>query len=76
VRQYDIPSEQLLGDQPNSYRLRGYGLGFNVNVNERFDLRVVGARKDGSNPNPNEDGTDADGRQNDARAWIIGTGSF
>ena len=76
VKQYEVASEQLLGDQPNSYKLRGYGLGFNLNVTDRFDLRVVGARKDGSNPNPNEDGTDADGRDNETRAWVIGTATF
>ena len=76
IKQYDVPSEQLLGNQPNSYDLRGYGLGFNVNVTDRFDLRVMGARKDGSNPNPNEDGTDADGRDSDSRGWVIGTASF
>lgn len=76
VRQYEVPSEQLLGDQPNSYKLRGYGFGFNLNISDRFDLRLIGARKDGSNPNPNADGTDADGYDNDARGWIIGTAKF
>lgn len=76
IEQFAEPSELLLGDQPNSYRLRGYGVGLSFAVSEHLDLRLIGARKAGTNPNPNPDGTDADGRERDTRAWVIGTLNF
>lgn len=76
IDQFAEPSELLLGNQPNSYQLRGYGVGVSFAVSDRFDLRFIAAQKDGTNPNANPDGTDADGRDRGIRGWVIGTVNF
>ena len=66
--------DQLFG--PNTYTLKGYGVGASLSHGERGSLRVVVARKAGSNPNPTADGSDSDGQKRDARVWIFGNIQF
>lgn len=76
ITQFDSvkAGDQLFG--PNTYTLKGYGVGASLSNGERGNLRVVVARKAGSNPNPTADGSDSDGQKRDARVWIFGNIQF
>lgn len=68
------PGDQLFG--PNRYSLKGYGVGAELAKSETGSLRVVFAKKAGSNPNPTANGTDNDGQNKSARVWIFGNIQF
>lgn len=56
---------------PNSYTLKGFGVGASLAKEGVGSVRVVVARKAGSNPNATG-GNDSDGRSDDARVWVFG----
>lgn len=57
----------------NTYELSGVGLGVGVTYKDTGNLRVMVAEKIGSNPNPSIFNTDADGRKDNTRVWVVGT---
>lgn len=57
---------------PNTYSLSGWGLGASLAVTERGSLRMMWAKKSGTNPNPTSTGTDSDGTSKSGRIWIVG----
>lgn len=57
----------------NTYELSGVGLGVGVTYKDTGNLRVMVAEKVGSNPNPSIFNTDADGRKDNTRVWVVGT---
>jgi hemolysin activation/secretion protein len=61
-----------LGTKPNSYSLQGAGVGASVNVSDTGSVKVMWAKKMGTNPNQTSTGTDSDGTNNSSRIWIIG----
>jgi hemolysin activation/secretion protein len=76
VTQFVTPySNAFLGkpNAPNSYELSGVGLGVGVTYKDTGNLRVMVAEKVGSNPNPSIYNTDADGRKDNTRVWVVGT---
>lgn len=64
------------GNRPNSYTLKGYGIGASLMKTDVASLKAVLAKKSGSNPNPTVNDTDSDGTDKSARIWIMGTVSF
>jgi hypothetical protein len=44
-----------------------------VTYKDTGNLRVMVAEKVGSNPNPSISNTDADGRKDNTRVWVVGT---
>lgn len=56
---------------PNSYTLKGWGLGLSLTHSNNNQIRVVFARKSGQNPNPTATGTDNDGSKRSGRIWIF-----
>lgn len=74
ITQYrNLWTNALAPDRPNSYSLSGWGLGASLNLSERGSLRVLWAKKAGTNPNPTLTGTDSDGSNKSGRIWIVGT---
>jgi hemolysin activation/secretion protein len=62
---------------PNSYELKGAGIGFNVAKAGLIQVRAQWAHKVGSNParNPNT-GADSDGKKEKSRVWVQAVGQF
>ena len=54
----------------NSYNLKGAGLAVNWVSDFRLNLRAAWARRIGSNPNPNINGSDQDGTLRKSRFWL------
>lgn len=75
---YDVWNKDLgawqpaLGDKPNEYALQGAGVGASMNFSDSGSVKVMWAKKIGSNPNQTSTGTDSDGSNNSSRIWIIG----
>ena len=67
---------QIATGRPNSYQLRGMGLGASLSPVQQATLKLMWARKIGSNPNPTAALTDSDGSQNSSRVWLLGTYKF
>ena len=59
---------------PNTYNLKGAGLGVNLYKENAYLLSAQVATKIGSNPNPGLNGTDADGFRSSTRLWLQLTG--
>lgn len=56
----------------NSYHLSGAGIGAEISKGERYQVRLVWARKLGSNPGRTTGGLNADGRNSDNQFWVQG----
>jgi len=54
----------------NHYNLAGIGIGVNWNLSNGLTATLEGATKIGNNPGASVKGYDADGRDNDSRAWL------
>lgn len=77
ITQYhDTWSGWSTGNRPNSYTLKGYGVGASLMKTDVASLKAVIAKKSGSNPNPTVNDTDSDGTDKSARIWIMGTVNF
>ena len=63
-------------NRPNSYTLKGYGIGASLLKTDTASLKAVVAKKIGTNPNQTINNTDSDGTDKSARIWIMGTVSF
>ncbi len=62
-----------LGSRPNTYSLKGVGLGANVNFGEQGSVKLMWARKLGDNPNADPaSNNDSDGQNKSSRVWILG----
>lgn len=73
IRQYqNVWNNALPAGRPNTYNLQGYGVGAELIKSESGGLRILWAKKQGSNPNPTVNNTDSDGHNEGARLWIIG----
>lgn len=57
----------------NSYNLTGVGVGVGVTYKDTGNLRLMVAEKVGTNPNPTVNNTDADGKNDSTRIWVVGT---
>ena len=57
----------------NNYTLSGAGLGIEINKGERYQFRLIWARKLGSNSGGTVDGMNADGRSLDNQFWVQGS---
>lgn len=55
---------------PNHYNLSGVGFGFNWILPKGLSANFEAATKIGSNPGASARGYDADGKDNDSRAWL------
>lgn len=64
------------GNRPNSYTLKGFGIGASLVKTDTASLKAVVAKKIGTNPNQTINNTDSDGTDKSARIWIMGTVSF
>ena len=62
--------------QVNGYALKGAGLGLNWTAPWKVNLKAVWARRIGSNPSPNLNGSDQDGSLRKNRFWLQATLSF
>lgn len=60
----------------NGYSLKGAGLGLAWTAPSRLNLKAVWARRIGSNPNPNLNGSDQDGSLRKNRFWLQATMPF
>lgn len=60
----------------NSYSLKGAGLAVNWTSSFRLNLKAAWARRIGSNPNPNLNGSDQDGTLRNNRFWLQATMPF
>ncbi|MFM2112089.1 MAG: hypothetical protein RLZZ271_749 [Pseudomonadota bacterium] len=58
------------------YTLSGGGLGLSFTQGKKSAVKLMVAKKFGSNPNPTSTGTDNDGTNKNARVWILGTVNF
>lgn len=76
ITQYEDLWTNALPDVPNDYELAGYGAGLSITYDQKGNISLVVAAKDGDNPNPISDGNDSDGRDDNVRVWIIGTMEF
>ncbi len=62
-----------LGSRPNTYTLKGVGLGANVGFGEQGSLKLMWAKKLGDNPNADPaSNNDSDGQNKSSRVWILG----
>ncbi|MDX9843144.1 MAG: ShlB/FhaC/HecB family hemolysin secretion/activation protein [Aquabacterium sp.] len=59
----------------NSYTLKGWGVGLNL-AKDKWAVQSAVAARIGSNPGRAADGSDADGRESDVRAWLQATRRF
>lgn len=59
----------------NGYTLKGWGVGLNV-AKDKWAVQSAVAARIGSNPGRATDGSDADGRESDVRAWLQATRRF
>lgn len=59
----------------NGYNLTGWGVGLNV-AKDKWSVQSAVAARIGSNPGRATDGSDADGRESDVRAWLQATRRF
>lgn len=69
IRQFHN-SQRLNLTTDNSYSISGYGVGLSMNKSKQYDVRLQWAHKIGSNPRPNLQGNDADGKNNKSRFWL------
>jgi len=76
ITQYVDLWENALPTAPNEYELAGYGGGLSITYDQRGNISLVVAAKDGDNPNPTSDGNDSDGHDDDIRVWLIGKVEF
>ncbi len=60
----------------NGYSLKGYGAGLGWTAPFKLNLKAVWARRIGSNPNPNLNGSDQDGSLRKNRFWLQATMPF
>ncbi len=60
----------------NSYSLKGAGVSVGWFSNHGPDVKATFARRIGSNPNPNANGTDEDGTLKKSRFWLTATLPF
>jgi hemolysin activation/secretion protein len=58
---------------PNAYTLAGFGVGTNLYKENAYLISATLATKVGSNPNPGDNGTDADGLTSTTRFWLQAT---
>lgn len=56
----------------NAYVLKGAGVGMSMNFRDAGSVKLMWARKIGSNPNPTTTNTDSDGTSHNSRIWIVG----
>jgi hemolysin activation/secretion protein len=76
VTQYADPWSGSLGaGQPNTYSLKGAGIGATIS-GQHASLSVSAAHKLGDNPNPTTNNNDADGTNDPVRIWVIGNIEF
>ena len=64
------------GSGPSDFSLKGYGLSLTWNAAAGTELRATVARRIGSNPIANANGTDTDGTLKQTRLWLNATFSF
>jgi hemolysin activation/secretion protein len=57
----------------NSYTLQGAGVGASFAIGETSEIKLMVARKVGSNPNASPAGNDTDGQNSNTRVWIVGS---
>lgn len=76
ITQYKELWNGALTDRPNSYYLKGFGVGANWENSDKSAIRATVARKLGENPNKTQENTDSDGDNQDTRLWIIGNIRF
>lgn len=62
--------------EPNTYSLRGSGLGVIWNGPQKLAIKALWSRRLGSNPNPASTGMDQDGTQKMDRFWLSASLSF
>lgn len=58
---------------PNTYTLAGVGVGMNLYKENAYLVSASVATKVGNNPNPGQNGTDADGLKSSTRFWLQAT---
>ena len=68
VRQ-NVDNATLAAD-PNTYSLKGHGLGLAWQAQSGFNLKATWARREGDNPNPTATGKDQDGSLDKHRLWL------
>jgi hemolysin activation/secretion protein len=61
---------------PNTYSLRGAGLGLAWTGPQKVQVKAIWARRLGDNPNPTSTGLDQDGTQKTDRLWVSASLSF
>lgn len=61
---------------PNTYTLKGMGIGISFVVQQRGKIEVLYARKIGSNPGRTATGLDSNGRRDQDQVWLTGSLSF
>lgn len=72
ARTWTVNGAPYLGNRPNSYTLSGAGLGASAAIGDAGNVKIIWARKIGSNPNPTPANTDSDGQSKNSRIWIVG----
>ena len=69
IKQYKNPSGINL-TTPNTYSLKGWGVGLSVSENESFNASLNWASSIGSNPGMTSSGNNADGLSDSSRLWF------
>lgn len=69
-------STATTSNTPNTYSLRGSGLGVIWNGPQKMVIKALWSRRLGSNPNPASTGMDQDGTLKMDRFWLSASLSF
>ena len=70
VRQHRFEYRDEPDRSPNTYELKGLGLGVTYSLSSRAQLRATLATKVGSNPIRTSEGNDGDGTNDQTRLWL------
>lgn len=77
IQQFRTPwANAFTSGQPNSYNLAGYGVGATLVQDDKGSLKLMVARRAGSNPNASASGNDSDGQSRATRIWIFANIAF
>jgi hemolysin activation/secretion protein len=74
--QVEKTSTATTSEAPNTYSLRGSGLGVIWNGPQKMVIKALWSRRLGSNPNPASTGMDQDGTRKMDRFWLSASLSF
>ncbi|WP_076754454.1 ShlB/FhaC/HecB family hemolysin secretion/activation protein [Ectothiorhodosinus mongolicus] len=70
VRQHRFDYRPETTTEPNTYELKGLGVGMTYSLSSRAQLRATLATKVGSNPIRTSEGNDGDGTNDQTRLWL------